>query len=58
MVLQADRVRDEKIKLLAEELEQHRNMKSEMEVCKEKEDRIRLKVETLLSKLKEFENIT
>jgi hypothetical protein len=50
--------KDEKIKLLTEELEQHRNMKNEIEVCKEKEDRIRLKVETLLSKLKEFENIT
>ncbi|MBN2031290.1 hypothetical protein JW824_13730 [bacterium] len=50
--------KEEKILSLKEELEHHRHMKNEIEVCKEKEDRIRLKVETLLSKLKEFENIT
>ena len=50
--------KEENIKLLNEELNQHRTMKNEIEVCKEKEDRIRSKVETLLSKLKEFENIT
>ncbi len=50
--------KEEKIELLKEELEQHRDMKNEIEACKEKEDHIRLKVETLLSKLKEFENIT
>ena len=50
--------KEEKNRLLKEELEQHRYMKNEIEVHKEKEDRIRLKVETLLSKLKEFENIT
>lgn len=50
--------KEEKIKLLNQELERHSNMKNEIEICKEKEDRIRSKVETLLSKLKEFENIT
>ena len=50
--------KEENIRLLKEECDRYRNMKNEVASCKEKEDRIKLKVETLLSKLKEFENIT
>jgi SMC interacting uncharacterized protein involved in chromosome segregation len=39
------------------EIERFRSMKSEVNTYKESQDHIRAKVETLLEKLKEFENI-
>lgn len=50
--------KDRTILALKEEVERFRNMRSEVETYREKQDRIKDKVENLLDKLKEFEEIS
>lgn len=49
--------KDEEILTLEQESNRAKNMKVELDTYHEKQDRIRNKVETLLDKLKEFEEI-
>ncbi len=49
--------REEQIHTLEEELKKAKNMQVELDTYHEKQDRIRNKVETLLDKLREFEEI-
>ena len=50
--------KDEKIKTFQTETEQVHSMKTEVESYRNKHNRIREKVERLLDKLKEFEEVT
>ncbi len=49
--------KEKTIQTLKSEYEHYHEMQTEIETYREKQDRIRSKVETLLQKLKEFEDI-